>query len=437
MLPLRALPSDQSLRLAVQGYGWLPNLRRRYGTETVQVRLLGQPAVGLYGPDAARFFYDEEHIRRHGAIPGPVQVTLFGRGAVHTLDGADHRHRKAIFTSLLTAEGIATLETYVGRAWDETVETWDAVRPVVLFDEVSQMLTRAVCQWVGIPLAEPEVAPLAADLVAMVDGFGSLGPRHWRARRARSHREQWLADLVRRIRRADPDSAVGSPGSAAGSPESATGSPGSAAGSPVLPGSPVELVARYRDTEGEPLDPVVAAVEVLNLLRPTVAVCWYVTFAAHALHRWPQARERLRSGGTDHVAAFGHEVRRFYPFAPFVGGRAARDLVWQEVPIPAGSLVLLDLYGQNHDPKLWPDPYAFDADRFLGRKIGAFDLVPQGGGDPRTGHRCPGEKTTVALLNTLTARLSTLDYEVPRQDLDIPLHRIPTRPRSGFVLVPR
>lgn len=416
MLPHPALPGDQTLRLAIEGYGWLPNLRRRYRTETVQVRLLGQRAVGLYGPDAARFFYDEEHIRRHGAIPGAVQVTLFGRGAVHTLDGVDHRHRKAIFTSLLTAAGIADLDTYAMRAWDEAVETWDVGRPVVLFDEVGRMLTRAACQWVGIPLAEPDVAPLAADLVALVDGFGSLGPRHWRARHARSLREQWLADLVRQVRHAGPDPA---------------------AGSPVPPGSPADLVARYRDTEGEPLDPRVAAVEVLNLLRPVVAVCWYVAFAAHALHRWPETRERLRSGDAEQTAAFGHEVRRFYPFAPFVGGRATRDLAWQEVPIPAGSLVLLDLYGQNHDPRLWPNPYVFDPERFLDRQIGAFDLVPQGGGDPRTGHRCPGERTTVALLNTLTARLAALDYEVPRQKLDVPLHRIPTRPRSGFVLVPR
>ncbi|GIG89291.1 cytochrome P450 [Plantactinospora endophytica] len=408
MPPRPGLLADNTLRLAVEGYGWLPNLRRREGTEVVQTRLLGGRAVALCGPEAARFFYDEQHLRRHGAVPGAVQATLFGRGAVHTLDGAAHRHRKAVFTSLLDPEGITNLQRYATAAWDETVAGWPSWQPVVLFDEVSRVLARAVCRWVGVPLAEPDVAPVAADMVAMVDGFGTFGPRHLRARQARSRRERWLAELVDEVRqgRRAADS-----------------------------GSAVDLIAGYRDADGERLDPRLAAVEIINLVRPTVAVCWYVAFAAHALHRWPDLRARLRSGSPDYVTAFGHEVRRFYPFAPFVAGRAVRDLAWRDVPIPAGTLVLLDLYGQNHDPDLWPDPYVFDPERFLGREIGAFELVPQGGGDPRTGHRCPGETTTVALLGALSGRLAELDYEVPEQDLGISLRRVPTRPRSGFVLV--
>ncbi|MEQ4306078.1 cytochrome P450 [Plantactinospora sp. B6F1] len=399
---------DNTLRLAVEGYGWLPNLRRRQRAETVQTRLLGHRAVGLCGPEAARFFYDEAHVRRHGAIPGPVLDTLIGRRAVHTLDGAAHRHRKTIFTSLLTAEAIDTLQRYAGTAWDETVARWPSWQPVVLFDEASRVLVRAVCRWVGVPLAEPDVAGAAADMVAMVDGFGTLGPRHWRARQARTRRERWLAELVDQARQGRRN---------------------------VVAGSAFDVIVRHRDADGQPLDSRLAAVEILNLVRPTVAVCWFVTFAAHALNRWPEIRARLRIGSPDHIAAFGHEVRRFYPFAPFVAGHAVRDLAWQDVPVPAGTLVLLDLYGQDHDPQLWPDPYVFDPERFLGREIGAFELVPQGGGDPRTGHRCPGETTTVALLATLSGRLANLDYQVPEQDLGIPLGRVPTRPRSGFVLL--
>jgi fatty-acid peroxygenase len=130
-------------------------------------------------------------------------------------------------------------------------------------------------------------------------------------------------------------------------------------------------------------------------------------------------------------------LRRFYPFAPFLGGRAARDLTWRGHSISAGSLVLLDLYGQNHDPDLWPDPYLFCPQRFMGRDIGKFDLVAQGAGDPHTGHRCPGEPFTVALLQALTIRLARLDYDMPAQDLTISLRRIPARPRSGVVLAPR
>jgi fatty-acid peroxygenase len=96
--------------------------------------------------------------------------------------------------------------------------------------------------------------------------------------------------------------------------------------------------------------------------------------------------------------------------------------------------VLLDLYGQNHDPGLWPDPYDFAPGRFLGRTADRDVLVPQGGGDPRTGHRCPGEVITVTLLEALTTRLARLRYDVPEQDLTISLRRVPARLRDGLVI---
>jgi fatty-acid peroxygenase len=97
-------------------------------------------------------------------------------------------------------------------------------------------------------------------------------------------------------------------------------------------------------------------------------------------------------------------------------------------------MVLLDLYGQNHDAQLWGDPYPFRPGRFLGRDIGAFELIPQGAGDPRSGHRCPGEQIVVAQLAALVVRLARLEYDVPEQDLTISLRRIPALPASRVVL---
>ena len=399
--------TEQTVSVALKGYAWLPDLRRAAHGRPVQTRVGAQRAVGLCGPDAARFFYDEDHVQRHDALPELIRGTLFGKDAVHTLDGAAHRHRKAIFVALLMGDGIDTLVKHVGEAWDEAAAGWAGGSPVLLFDEAARVITRGVSRWTGIPLHDEEVPALAADLVALVDGFATAGPRHWRARRARGRRQRWLAGLIEGVRNGTVD---------------------------VADDSAVATIARYRDEDGQPLDPRVAAVELINIIRPTTAVAWFVAFSGHALHRWPEHRAALRDGDEEVVRAFVHEVRRFYPFAPFIGGRAVRDLSYAGEAIPSGALVLLDLYGQNHDPLLWPEPYRFAPQRFAGRQIGEFDLVPQGGGDPRTGHRCPGEQITVALLGALVQRLARLDYELPPQDLDISLSRIPARPRSGVVL---
>ncbi|WP_173052874.1 cytochrome P450 [Phytohabitans houttuyneae] len=386
----------------VEGYGWLPNLRRRTTDGVVETRLLGRRVTGLCGPDAARFFYDEANVHRRGAIPGPVQDTLFGRGGVHHLDGVDHRLRKAMFMSMLSGDGIGLLSRYAAQEWEEAAATWATRDRVVLFDETARVLARAVAPWAGL---RPDDS-LAADLVSMVDGFATVGPRHLRARRARAGRERWLEGVITHAREKGDAPA----------------------------GSALAAIAEHAGAAGTPLPPRVAAIELLNVLRPTVAVCWFVTFAAHALHLWPEHRERLRDGDPAYTDAFAHELRRFYPFAPFVGGLATHDLEWDDHRIPAGSIVLLDIYGQNHHPLMWPDPYGFAPGRFLDRRIGPYELIPQGGGDPRTGHRCPGEEVTVALLGTLLPLLARLEYEVPAQDVRIPLGRVPTRPRSGMVL---
>ncbi len=393
-----------ALDLALNGYAFLPDKRRAEGGGPVRLRLLGMRATALSGPDAVRFFYDEAHVVRRRAIPEPVTGTLFGKGAVHTLDGEHHRQRKHLFVSLLMGDGIADLVRHATDAWDEAARGWSG--PVVLLEEAGRVIATAVCRWTGVPLDDSEAPALARDLTALVDGFATGGPRHWRARRARGRRERWLAGLVEQAR--------------------ADGRAGSSA---------LATVAAHREPDGRLLDPRLAAVELLNIIRPTTAIAWFVAFAAHALHLRPELRERVRDD-EDWATAFTHEVRRFYPFAPFVGGRAAADLDYAGTHIPKNSMVLLDIWGQNHDALMWPEPFAFRPERFLDRPVGAFDLIPQGGGDPRTGHRCPGEQLTVAVLTALVRRLAALDYTLPPQDLRISLRRIPAKPADGIVLVP-
>ncbi|MFF4083510.1 cytochrome P450 [Streptomyces sp. NPDC001777] len=404
--------ADSTLSLLLRGYAWLPDRRRRSGGAPVRTRLLGKRVVALHGPAAVRFFYDEDHIHRRGALPEPVIDTLFGQGAVHTLDGEPHRVRKGMFLHLLKdQEEVRALTDRVVLGWEEAVEGWRGRGRIQVFDEVAGVLTRAVHAWAGVPLPQAGADGVARDLVAMVDGFASGGPRQLRARVARNRQERRLARLVER--------------------ERDNGGTGAGGGVRV---TPFRTVVHHRDADGSLLDPRTAAVEVLNILRPTVAVSWFAVFAAHALHRWPEHRAALRGDDPAFALAFAQKVRRFYPFAPFIGGLAAGRLRWEGRTVRPGTLVLLDLYGQNHDSDLWPRPYVFDPSRFRGTPAQPDELVPQGGGDPATGHRCPGEDITLALLSALAVLLSGLSYRVPEQDLAIPLNRIPTAPRSGFVI---
>jgi fatty-acid peroxygenase len=404
---MQTIRQDLTLALFREGYALLPNRRRQLGADCFGLRLLGRPAVALCGVEAAQRFYDEDLFVRSGVLPEPVRHTLTGDRTVHGLDGDAHRRRKEMFLAMREPTQVRALLHEVEAEWNAAVARWAQQPRVTLFDAAAEVILRATASWAGVPVAESRASAAARDMVSMVDGFGSPGARHARGRVARRRAERRLENVVLRMR-------VGRDAPPAG--------------------SMFERVLHHRDENGELLDARLVAVELLNVLRPTVAIAWFVAFTAHALHRWPEQRRRLREDDDAWALAFAHEVRRFYPFAPFMGARARRDVRWDGVEIAEGTLVLLDLFGNNHHETLWKQPYAFAPVRFVDHPPGMFDLVPQGGGDPATGHRCPGEDITVQVLRALAPRLARMDYEVPGQDLSIPLSRIPTRPRSGVVL---
>lgn len=98
--------------------------------------------------------------------------------------------------------------------------------------------------------------------------------------------------------------------------------------------------------------------------------------------------------------------------------------------------MLLDLYGTCHDERIWDAPHTFRPERFAGREIDPFTLIPQGGGDHFRHHRCAGEWITLRVLGaSLRFLLEELSYRVPPADLDIDLSKIPTQPANGFVIV--
>lgn len=344
---------DRTLALLREGYDFLPSRRQRYGADLFQTRLMGQRVICMAGPAAARLLYDESRFERSNALPGIVKKTLVGDGGVQTLDGPQHKRRKAMFMSLMTPEGIATARDRAEVHWQQAIATWPTRRRIVLFDEAARVLLRAGCDWVGVPVRPGEVAERARDMTLMIDGFATVAPRHWRGRRARERSEEWIIGLVRQVR---------------------TGALS------VADGSPFAVISQHLDVDGQPLDERTVAVEILNLIRPIVAIAWYVAFSMHALHEHPEWRGRLRRGDDAELERFVQEVRRFYPFTPAVGARVREKFKWRGQRFPRGRLVLLDVYGMDHDLSLWDRPQAFDPDRFKDRELGDFEFIPKGEG---------------------------------------------------------
>jgi fatty-acid peroxygenase len=92
---------------------------------------------------------------------------------------------------------------------------------------------------------------------------------------------------------------------------------------------------------------------------------------------------------------------------------------------------VLDVPGTDRHPGSWHDPEEFLPERFADLMPDPFAFVPQGGGDTRTGHRCPGESLTVRILSETARVLADVPFETVGDTSHDPT-RIPTLPRAGL-----
>ncbi len=107
-----------------------------------------------------------------------------------------------------------------------------------------------------MPVQEEEVKELAKDLTAMFESPAAIGPSHWNGRNARNRVENWLIPLINQVRN----------------------------GEIAIPENTVFYKFSWqRNGVGSLLNEEVVAVEVLNILRPIVAISVYkLSYTRHS-----------------------------------------------------------------------------------------------------------------------------------------------------------
>lgn len=93
---------DSSLFLLRDGYEFIQKRCRKYNSDIFTTRLLGEKVICISGKNAAEIFYSNSYFTRKNAAPKRIRNTLFGEHGVQSLDGNEHKHRKAMFMSIMT-----------------------------------------------------------------------------------------------------------------------------------------------------------------------------------------------------------------------------------------------------------------------------------------------------------------------------------------------
>jgi cytochrome P450 len=135
-----------------------------------------------------------------------------------------------------------------------------------------------------------------------------------------------------------------------------------------------------------------------------------LAWAFERLVRHPAAYERLRdvAGSGDDpdgfVEAVIHETMRSRPVIPIIGRRVQVPWRLGDYRVPAGTAVLMSILLVHHRDDVYPDPFAFRPERFVGVKPGTYTWIPFGGGI----RRCLGAALAMAeqrvVLRTIARR---------------------------------
>jgi len=165
----------------------------------------------------------------------------------------------------------------------------------------------------------------------------------------------------------------------------------------------LSLLLRATDEEGVPLTDRELRDELLTLvLAGHETTANSLAWAFERLVRTPAAYDRLRdvarSGGSDYADEDGwieatiHETMRSRPVIPLIGRRVARPWELGDYRVPAGTAVGMSILLLHHRPDVYPDPFSFRPERFLGVKPGTYTWIPFGGGI----RRCLGASLAMA-----------------------------------------
>jgi cytochrome P450 family 135 len=144
------------------------------------------------------------------------------------------------------------------------------------------------------------------------------------------------------------------------------------------------------------------------------------------LVRSPSAHERLREAvrgeeeAAETIEATIVEGMRSRPVVPIIGRRVT--VPWQLGPygLSAETPIMMSILLLHHRDDIYPDPFEFRPERWLGRKPGTYEWIPFGGGI----RRCLGSALAMAEQRVvLEAMARRLDFEAEQPEPERALHR--------------
>ena len=204
----------------------------------------------------------------------------------------------------------------------------------------------------------------------------------------------------------------------------------------------LSMIMRARTEDGEQMSDHELRDELLTLILAgfettanTLAWAWERLVRAPAAYDQLRRAVRTDSDADEWVEMTIQEAMRSRPVIPIVGRRVQQPWRLGEFVVPAQTPVVMSILLVHHREDLYPDPFAFRPERWIGHKPGTYEWIPFGGGT----RRCIGASLAMAEQRVvLKAMANRLDLEPDRPQPEHALHRNVTMiPKRGARVVIR
>ena len=410
--------------------GYVFRNRERFGGEwSARGYVRGTSAVTFHPDHVRSLFTAPPELVPTLAEESPLRPVL-GKGSVLTSNGPRHLRQRKLLLPKFHGEAIAQYQTMIADAAEREIARWPVGRPIALAPRMQAITLDVIMAGIfgiegrsqrgtlehALRRAIREVlraSTIPGAKLAEWMNIGRVEPVGL-ARLALRVPDKLIYALIAKRRRAQDISSRND----------------------IL-----STLIEARTEDGEALTDQELRDELMTLV-----LAGHETTANHLAWTWerlvrtPAAYERLREesrsdeGGAEYIEATITESMRSRPVIPVTGRRVRVPWRLGSYAVPADTAIAVSILLLHHREDLYPDPFSFRPERWLGHKPGTYEWIPFGGGT----RRCLGATLAMAEQRVVLERMArTLDLEADDPRPEKPKHRNVTMipARGGRVIV--
>jgi len=365
-------PLVQMLRWAFRPIPFLEECRRRYG-DSFSVRFVGfeRPMVMISDPEAIKALYRE---REHGLPPGRDVILgpILGAKSLLLQEGAEHLSRRKLMLPSFHGERMRSYESTMTEIVAAEIDSWPLHSEFPIHTRMQAVTLEVILRVVFGVSSGPRLDRLRGMLATVLQEtaspgrqvlgialqrFGGNGPFARFEGQLREVDELLFAEIAEHRERpdlAERDDMLS-----------------------MLMQAELEDGSRLEDRE---LRDQLMTMLLAGHETTATALAW--TF--DLLLRHPAAlgrlRESLAAGEEDYLRATISESLRLRPVIPLAGRRLSKELVADGLTLPPGTDVTPAIWLAHTRADLYPEPFAFQPERFLNGSPETYAWIPFGGG---------------------------------------------------------